>query len=313
MTTVVVVGSVNVDLVVTTPEIPAPGQTVLGSDLVYRPGGKGGNQAVAAHRLGADTVLIAAIGDDRLGEDLRSALVAEGLDVSRIAITENVATGVALIAVDQNGENSIVVAPGANHRLGGGAVLGMADVIDDADVLVLQMETPVQTSLEAAKLASGAGVKVILNAAPLRGLADPAFENLLGLVDVLVVNEGEAVRLTDIEPPSSPDGWAQLANLICRSGPDVCVITLGEQGAVAGDGSQSFVQQSFDVDVVDSTGAGDAFAGTLAVAIADGKPMADALRAACAAGAFATTRLGAQEAMASAEELQRLLAGDGSK
>jgi ribokinase len=307
MSCVVVVGSVNVDLVVSAPRIPRPGETILGSELVQRPGGKGGNQAVAARRLGADCVLVAAIGADRLGAELQTHLAEEGLDLTQVVVTPERATGVALIVVDGAGENSIVVAPGANHALDATAVARAADVFEPADVLSLQIEVPLAASLEAARLAHEAGATVLLNAAPLPEVPDAALDKLLAMVDVLVVNECEARALTGAPEPADLTGWARLAGDIHALGPRLAVVTLGPRGAVAADGDRTYRQAAFCAEVVDTTGAGDSFAGALAVAFAEGRPVAESLRRACAAGALATTRLGAQEALPTATELQRFL------
>ncbi|TDE10686.1 ribokinase [Jiangella asiatica] len=307
MTSVVVVGSVNLDFVVAAPRIPAPGETILGSELVTRPGGKGGNQAVAAARLGAETVLVAAVGDDRMGEDLRRTLAGEGLDVSELTVIAGVSTGAALIVVDERGENSIVVAPGANGKLDTDRITRRTDLLGPGDVLSLQIEVPLATSLEAATRAKRAGASVLLNTAPLPPLPNATLERLLATIDVVVANEGEALALTGATPPADPAGWADLAAGVCGLGPRLAVVTLGEHGAVAAEGGRSYVQPAFAADVVDTTGAGDCFAAAFSVALARGLPTGEALRRACAAGAIATTRLGAQEAMPTADELDRFL------
>lgn len=307
MTHVVVLGSVNFDLIVSTPHLPLPGETVMGSDVAYQPGGKGSNQAVAAHRLGADTLLIAATGDDHLGANLRTALANEGIDTSGLTTESGVPTGVALIVVDDHGENSIVVAPGANRRLGDQAVANLADVVSDASVLALQIEVPVSTSRKAAEVARNAGASVLLNAAPLPAGPTPEFAELLRTVDVLVLNEGEAVQLTGARPATDRAGWLGIANQVHEYGPSSAVITLGNQGAVASDSIRTFEQPAFAVDVVDTTGAGDAFSGALAMGIGSDMPLADSLRFACATAAIATTRMGAQRALPTADEVKQLL------
>ena len=310
---VVVVGSVNLDLVVSVPHLPAPGETILGDDLVYRAGGKGGNQAVGAHRLGANTTLIAMTGDDPLGSDLRAALAREGLDLTHVGEVAGTATGVAMIVVADGGENSIVVAPGANRLLQPSTVSGLDVALRAADALVLQGEVPAPASHEAASLARTSGATVVLNSAPLPALPDPDLEKLLGATDVLVVNEGEAAQLLGIEPPTTPEEWAALAPRLSELGPASAVVTLGAAGAVASESGTAYVQAAFAVDVVDTTGAGDSFTAALAVALAGGRPMADALRRACAAGALATTRLGAQAALPTLDELDTFLATGGGE
>jgi ribokinase len=303
MNRVTVVGSVNVDATVTVPVLPAPGETVLGSDVAYRPGGKGGNQAVAARRLGADTALHAAVGDDAFGARLREELAAEGLDPAGLTIVTGAATGLAMILVDGGGENVIVVSPGANGLLDGTA-LTMSP--GPGEVLALQLEIPLATCLDAAGRARAAGAAVVLNAAPLPKLVEPAFADLLSAVDVLVVNEGEAAHLAD---ERAPRDWTALAGRLRAYGPDTVVITLGARGAVAADAAGTYACEAFAVDVVDTTGAGDAFCGALAVALADGLPIADAMRRGCAAGALAATRMGAQAALPTRADLDTFLEG----
>lgn len=307
MSRVVVFGSVNFDLIVPAPHIPVAGETVLGSDLIYQPGGKGGNQAVAAHRLGAETALIAAIGDDHFGADLRAGLAAEGIDTSAVTTETGAPTGVALIVVDDAGQNTIVVAPGANRLLGAEALGHLTEKVGNGDVLVLQIEVPISTSLKAAEVAKNVGATVVLNAAPLPADSSEEFSDLLKVVDVLVLNEGEAVQLLGAEPAADRAQWSTLAQRAHRHGPSTVVITLGAQGAVASAPSGSFEQSAFDVAVADTTGAGDAFSGALAVALGRGEPIRDALRFACAAAGIATTKIGAQQALPTAADVRRLL------
>ncbi|MEV4539502.1 ribokinase [Asanoa sp. NPDC049518] len=295
MSKVVVVGSANLDLGIGVPHLPEPGETVLGSDVVASPGGKGANQAVAAHRLGADTVLVAAVGADRFGADLRGALGRAGLPLDHVVTRNDTATGVALIVVDDAGENTIVVAPGANAGLDSAALDALPDLLTPGDVVALQLEIPLDTCLAAARHARRAGALVLLNAAPLppAGLAE-----LLGTVDVLVVNEGEAERL----------GGDAVA--LRQRGPAACVVTLGARGAVSSDSAGTRDHPPFRVDAIDTTGAGDTFCGALAAALAAGADLHDAVRRGCAAGALATTRMGAQSAMPTAAELDLFLAAE---
>ncbi|WNM38888.1 ribokinase [Micromonospora halotolerans] len=304
MSRVVVVGSANLDLGVAVPHLPAPGETVLGDDVAARPGGKGSNQAVAARRLGADTLFFAAVGDDRFGADVRAALTAEGLPPDHLTTVAGVATGVALIVVDTAGENSIVVAPGANARLTGDALAALPATLGPDAVLVLQLEIPLATCLAAARHARDAGARVVLNAAPLPDLVPPTMATLLRHVDVLVVNEGEALRLAGV--PATD--WAALAAGLRTHGPAACVITLGERGAVHADAAGVTAHPAFPVDAVDTTGAGDSFVGALAASLADGQSLAEAVHRGCAAGALATTRMGAQSALPTRADLDRFRA-----
>jgi ribokinase len=288
---VVVVGSANLDLVVTAPTLPRPGETVLGGEFTTVPGGKGANQAIAAARAGGEVRFVGAVGDDEFAQPQRNNLAAAGVDIGGLRTVPG-PSGVALIAVDQAAENLIVVAPGANAAL---TALSAADraAIADADVLLCQLEIPVETVAEAATVARAAGTVVVLNAAPARVL--PA--ELLSMVDVLVVNEGEAEVLAG--RPAGPD---DLLGLVPRA-----VMTRGARGAAyAGrDGTRLDVPAPA-VDAVDTTAAGDAFTGALAVAWAEGRPVAETLRWACAAGALCATRLGASSSVPIRADIDQL-------
>lgn len=305
-TTIAVVGSVNLDLVVEADRLPAPGETVLGSDVAYRPGGKGANQAVAARRFGAATHLFAAVGDDDFGTRLRAGLGAHGVDVEAVRVVAGRPSGVALIVVDPSGQNTITVAAGANAGLGADELDGFDDVLGRAAAVVLQLEIPLDTALAAARRAVAAGVPVTLNASPLPGGDAPQVRELLGLADVLVVNETEAAAL---DPRAG--SWEQRGRNLLEHGPRVVVITLGAAGAVAVTAEEAVVQPAFAVDVVDATGAGDTFCAVLAVGLAEGASLADAVRDACAAGALAATRIGPQDGAPSAAEVRELVAGSG--
>jgi ribokinase len=292
---VVVVGSCNLDLVVEVGHLPAPGETVLGGDVQRRPGGKGANQAVAARRLGAETAFVGAVGDDDFGAELRDTLRAEHVDLSHLTVVPG-ASGVALIVVDAQAENSITVAPGANRHVSAEAVSWAP-----TSILVLQLEIPLAAAVSAAAAASAAGARVIVNAAPLPDPADPQLRRLLELADVLVVNEGEATRLGSAQPEE-----------LRRLGPDSVIVTLGAAGAVVADGATPPVAVAgTPVDAVDTTGAGDAFCGALAASLDAGYPMAEAVRRGCAAGAQAATAVGARAAMPTVDELERLMAESG--
>jgi ribokinase len=288
---VAVVGSANMDLVVTTRTLPAPGETVLGEGFTTIPGGKGANQAVAAARAGARCVFVGAVGDDAFGAALRASLTAAGVDTRRLRTLAG-PSGVALIAVDAAAENIIVVAPGANGRLDG---LDDADraAIAGADVLVCQLEVPLPTVVEAATAARAGGTTVVLNAAPARAL--PA--ELLSQVDVLVVNEGEAAAIAGHAGPAE-----SLLGVVPR-----VVMTLGANGAAYADrDGLRLTVPAPKVDAVDTTAAGDAFTGALAVAWAEGRPVAEALQWACAAGAACARTHGASTALPTRAEIQEL-------
>lgn len=301
MIKIVVVGSSNTDMVVKVPHLPAPGETVLGGEFVMAPGGKGANQAVAAARLGAKVTLVACIGEDIFGEQAAAGFRRAGIDTRYVTRDPQAASGVALIAVDPAGENSITVAPGANMRLSPDDVRAAAAAIQGADGLLLQLEVPMETALTAARLAQQAQVRVILNPAPAPPGPLPA--ELLACVDVLTPNENEVLKLID-----APLNIERAARQALASGVGAVVVTLGAQGALmVTNGGQQLVP-GFRVQAVDTTAAGDAFNGGLAVALAEGKPLAQAIRFANACGALATTRLGAQPSLPTAEQVQRLLA-----
>lgn len=307
MTRLTVAGSMNLDLVVPVGHLPVPGETVLGSDVSYRAGGKGANQAVAARRLGADVTLLAARGGDHFGADLRDRLAAEGVDISGVVNMPDAATGLALIVVRPDGENTITVAPGANGLLREEHLGDLRAELTRSDAVLLQLEIPTDTDLAVARAAATTSTLTVLNAAP---LSPPdhtdSLTELLAAVDVLVVNEIEAFRLSD-QRPSEPADWARLAATMCELGPSVVVITLGERGAVGASGGSPSIQPGFEVKAIDRTGAGDAFCSALAVALAEGSGVKEAMRRACATGALAITQLGAQSAFPSTREVNHLL------
>ncbi|OZV75201.1 ribokinase [Micromonospora echinospora] len=293
-TRVVVVGSANMDLVGTAPALPRVGETVLGTDFVMVPGGKGANQAIAAARAGASGAFLGAIGSDSFGVTLRARITAAGVDTSQLRVTYG-SSGVALVMVNAVGENLILVTPGANASLTGLTDAELA-AVRDADVMVAQLEIPVETVTEAAMAARSAGTRVVLNAAPARQVPT----ELLDLVDMLVVNEVEATALTG-RGREAPEA---LLDLVPRA-----VLTLGADGAwyVDRDGTAVHVP-AVEVDVVDSTAAGDAFTAALAVAWGEGRDLLDAVRWAAAAGAACTRRLGASVALPHRAEIDELYA-----
>jgi ribokinase len=296
--TVVVIGSLNLDMVVPVPHHPRPGETVLGGDHRSTPGGKGANQAVAAARLGRAVALVGRVGDDDAGRTLRAALESENVDVAHTRATSDAPSGIAMISVDGSGENAIVVSPGANGRLTPADVEAAGEVIERADVVLCQLEVPVESVTAGARCARGT---VMLNPAPARPL--PA--DLLESVDVLVPNRGELAMLTNASDPPDHDGVAELAGRI--AGPSVVVVTLGADGALLLETGNATHVRGPDVAVVDTVGAGDAFCGALADAMVRGASNLEGVRWAVAAGALATTKEGAQTAMPRAAEVERVL------
>jgi len=299
---VAVVGSMNMDLVVQTPQFPKPGETVIGSDLLTIPGGKGANQAVAAARLGANVAMIGRVGDDLFGRQLQDNLAADQIDLRHVMVTPETASGVALIVVDENGQNSIVVSSGANARVTVADVESAAETITTADVLVLQLEIPLKAVTRAGQLARQSGVQVILNPAPATKL--PA--ELLALVDILIPNESETTTITGLPSESREEIEVAAADLMA-AGVGSVILTLGEKGAfLAQEGTTRHIPALIVEQVVDTTAAGDAFAGAMAVRWAEGASLVAAARFGCAAGAIAATRAGAQPSIPRRHELEQL-------
>ncbi|MFC7309627.1 ribokinase [Streptomyces monticola] len=299
-------GSLNMDLSVTVGRLPRPGETVSGTDVVRGAGGKGANQAVAAARLGARVRMVGLVGADAYGDELLDGLTAEGVDTAAVRQLPHAATGLALIVVQGGGENTITLSPGANHRLDPEVLgeLSRTAPPGPSDTVLLQLEIPLPSVLAAARAARTAGARVVLNAAPLPRQPS-VLADLLAYVDVLVVNESEAQGL--LGGPPGPDGWLGHAGRLRGLGPGTVVITLGAAGAVAVDGTHRHTQPGFPVEALDAVGAGDAFCAELAHALGDGAALQAAVRRACAAGALATTRPGAQAALPTRAEVDALL------
>lgn len=310
MSKVVVVGSGNLDLIVEAPALPAAGQTVLGGDVLSRPGGKGANQAVAARRLGADTTFIGAVGNDQFGGVLRDALAGEGVDLSHLVVAD-APSGIALIVFAASAANQITVAPGANRRLTAGHLGALSSILTPDSVLLLQLEIPLPTCVAAARIASDSGALVLLNAAPARDPDDKELQSLLALTDVLIVNEGEALSMSTATAPADLDGWRDFAAELSAAVTATVIITLGESGAVAADGATSFSVPAYFVNSVDTTGAGDAFCGAVAASLAGKQSLYEAVRCGCAAGALATTAAGAQTSLPRSADIECLKAEQG--
>jgi ribokinase len=301
---IVVVGSANTDLVVRCPRIPAPGETVLGGAFLQAAGGKGANQAVAAARLGADVGFVARVGQDAFGAAALAACAAAGVATDHCHQDPAAVSGVALILVDDRGENAIAVAPGANGLLSSADIDRAADSIRTADLLVLQLEVPLDAVLHAAGVARAAGVPVLLDPAPVPDGGLPA--GLLARTTILKPNAAEATRLTGIAVADEASATAAARTLRAR-GPGLVVVTLGAQGAVLVDDAGAETVPAFPVSAVDTTAAGDAFTGALAVCLAGGMAPREAARRAAAAGALAATRSGAQPSLPTRAEWEAFL------
>ena len=294
---VCVVGSANLDIVVPVPHHPVAGETVLGGDHLRVGGGKGANQAVAAARLGRSVAFVGCVGDDPTGVELRSALLAVGIDVSLLRTVRDTPSGIALIAVGRDGDNSIVVSPGANSRLNEQDIEAAAAALQGAKVTLLQLEVPVEAVTEAAESAGGI---VVLNPAP----ALPLTSRLLESVDVLVPNETELALLTGNSVATTFDEIVDQARLLPAAR---TVVTLGAQGALLVDETEMHHQPAPTVSAVDTTGAGDAFCGALADVLAEGGSLVDAMAWGVMVGAATTLRLGAQSSLPTAGEVADLL------
>ncbi|GAA3838535.1 ribokinase [Streptomyces chiangmaiensis] len=292
-----VVGSANADLVIRVERRPAAGETVLGSDLVVHPGGKGANQSVAAARLGARTALLARVGDDGHGRLLLESQRTAGVDTVGI-LAGGAPTGVALITVDPSGDNSIVVSPGANARLSPEDVRAASSLLHASRVVSAQLEIPLETVVEVVR-SLPSGTRFVLNPSPPRPL--PA--EVLAACDPLIVNEHEARVIAGAELDGSPEDWAAA---LLALGPRSVVVTLGAQGALVATAEAMARVASVKVDAVDTTGAGDAFTAALAWRLGTGSPLPEAAAYAARVGAAAVTRPGAQESFPTAGEVEAL-------
>lgn len=287
---VVVVGSLNMDLVVRAARLPLPGETLSGSSFMTAPGGKGGNQAVAAARLGARVAMIGRVGADAYGEQLKSGLEAEGIDCSGVAVRANTPTGVAVIVVDDTGQNAIVVVPGSNGELSAADLAHHAAVLAAADVIVCQLEVPAATVKAVLDMALGLGKLVLLNPAPVCG---PLPAEWLAAVDYLIPNEREAAALTGM-PASTLDEAVLAAQALRESGARNVMITLGARGIVSVTDEGVAHYPADKVTAIDTTAAGDTFLGGLAAALSWGWESADAIHFGQAAASLSVTRAGAQ-------------------
>lgn len=300
---VLVLGSINMDLVAQVARIPAPAETLTGQGFFSAPGGKGANQAVAAAKLGASTAMIGRVGNDLFGTELLDGLREAGVETTAVSQSTTTSSGVALIAVDEDAQNSIIVVPSANGEVGDAELEQLERLLPQTAVLLLQLEIPLEVVETAVSLAQQHAVTVILDPAPAQELPQSLYPQL----DIITPNEIEAAQLVGFEVKNETDA-TRAAEQFVAWGVDHAVVKLGAQGvvAVSAEGERVFVP-AFEITAVDTTAAGDAFNGGLAAALAANKPFVEALRWGAAAGALATTKQGAQSAVPTLPELRHLL------
>lgn len=286
---ILVVGSTNTDMVVKTDHLPRPGETVLGGTFLMNPGGKGANQAVAAARLGAEVTFVCKTGNDLFGVTTRQQLAEEGIDTSFVFTDPHEPSGVALIAVDNRAENTIVVASGANANLLPLDINKALTAIDACDLVLMQLETPMPTIEYVASLAAERGKRVVLNPAPAATLSEQLLKNLY----LITPNETEAELITGI-PVRDERSAEQAARTIHRAGVRHVIVTLGKKGALLCEGERCEVIPAYRVEAVDTTAAGDVFNAGLVVALSEGRNLTDAVRFGAKAAAISVTRMGAQ-------------------
>lgn len=301
MSKILVIGSSNTDLIAKVKKFPHAGETIAGEFFSQEMGGKGANQAVAAKKLGGDVQFITCLGTDANGRNAMDYYKNQGLDVSLSLVVEDVPSGVALIMVDGNGENCIVIIPGANNELFTDYLNGLEKVIANVQIVVLQMEIPYETVKNVCRLAKKHQKLVILNVAPAREID----EELLANVDILVVNETEAETITGKN--IKLEGMDQIVDDLLSKGAKTVILTLGKEGSVWKSGTTLHHFPSYSVNTVDSTAAGDTFCGALAAEISRGKNLAEAIQFSTAAAAICVTRMGAQSSLPTVEEVRKFL------
>ena len=299
---ILVIGSSNTDMVIKLDRLPRPGETILGGDFFHAAGGKGANQAIAAARAGGEIKFVARVGRDMFGAKAVERLVQEGVNVEHVIREESLPSGVALIFLAKDGANSIAVAGGANARLSPADIMKASAAIASADVVLMQLETPLETVQVAAELAARAEVPFILNPAPARALST----DLLKLVSILTPNETESELLTGIAVTDESSA-GRAAEQLLALGVKAVILTLGSRGVFVATALISELVPGYQVQAVDATGAGDVFNGALAVALAEGRPLLEAARFANAAAAISVTRLGAQPSAPNRKEIESFL------
>lgn len=298
-TKIVVIGSSNTDMVMRVDEFPRPGETIMGHDFMQNLGGKGANQAVACSRLGGKTAFIGKLGKDALGDNTLKQLAREKMNLSHLTQTEETSSGTAFITVNSHGENSIIVDSGANWKLTPKDIDKADDLLRDAALLLMQLETPIPTLTYAAQKAHSYGARVVLNPAP--APQEPLPSELLRNVDLLILNETEAEQISGVE--ASDENLNQCFHKINELGVEQVVITLGSKGAATLVDEDVRIVPAHKVEAMDTTAAGDTFCGGLCVALCQGKDITEAIRFACAASAITVTRMGAQQSIPYIEDI----------
>ena len=290
---IMIFGSINIDLIATTSRLPTPGETINGNNFFTAGGGKGANQAVAAARLGIPTKIVGRVGNDSFGQQLLESLQTANVDTAGVVVDENIHTGVAVIGVDASGENSIIIIPGANHNINNADVERLRNLLSDVTALLLQLEIPVEVAMSAAKVAQEMGVKVILNPAPI----PTNFPNdFYDLIDIITPNEIEASQLVGFAV-NNRETATQAAIKLCQRGVKNAVVKIGDRGVVCATEKETFFQSAFVVKAIDTIAAGDAFNGGLAAALDTGLSLKEAVKWGAVAGALCATKSGAQPAM----------------
>jgi len=298
MKKIIVIGSCNTDMVIKSERLPVPGETVIGGTFMMNPGGKGANQAVAAARLGGNVTFIAKTGNDLFGKQSLELFKREGINTEYIFSDSKNPSGVALISVDASGENCIVVAPGANAALCPSDISKAREEIESSDLLLMQLEIPMETVEYAAEIANNKGVKVILNPAPAQFLSSKLLKSLY----MITPNKNETEMLSGIKV-TDWESAKKAANVISEKGVKIVVITLGSKGALIKEDNQFYEIEAVPVEAVDTTAAGDTFCGSLCVGLSEGMTIPDSVSFACKAAAISVTRMGAQSSIPYKKEL----------
>ncbi len=299
---IVVVGSSNTDMIIKMPRLPKPGETIIGGSFSTAPGGKGANQAVGAARAGGKVALVARVGEDMFGQKAVEGFLQDGINVDYVFRDKNAPSGVALIFVDEKGENSIGVASGANANLSPSDIETAKDCIASAAIVLMQLEIPPETVKATAAIAAEHGVRLILNPAPARPLHDDLLKN----VTILTPNDSESELLTGIKVEDEASA-ARAAQTLQKRGVETVLVTLGSRGAYVAAADYTGIVPAFPVKAEDTTAAGDIFNGVLALSLAENKSIVEATRVASAAAALAVTKLGAQTSAPQRSEIESFL------